>query len=121
MMETYGKKSFKDNLKSYFVSTSYIKKDSNFSYGIVYEIPTGFIGGLTIDKTLFYLSKGLSSFVPFSFAVWLRNKFKITLIRENNIKNMSLFKKQTKITLRRSKLHQTIKKIKTQIKKWKKN
>ena len=31
MMETYGKKSLKDNLKSYFVSTSYIKKDSNFS------------------------------------------------------------------------------------------
>jgi hypothetical protein len=119
MMETYGKKSLKDNLKDYFISTSFTKKDSQFSYGHTYEIKSGLLLGFGVDKALFILSKGLSSFVPFSFTVWLRNKFKITLIRESEVKNLSLFKKQTKVTLKQSKVQETIKKIKTQIKKWK--
>lgn len=59
-----------------------IEKKSYYNqYGTCINVSTGLILGLFIDKTLFYITKGLSVLIP-PFSVMLLNKgFILTKIR----------------------------------------
>lgn len=76
-MKTYGQKSLIDKLKERSSSDKIrfgVQNRTYYNqYGRVIPLSISLIAGLFIDKVLFYITKGLSVFIP-PFSVMLMNK-----------------------------------------------